>query len=74
MDETYIKVKGKWTYRYPTVNGNGKSLISCSLCIVASQVRSASSGRQMAPMVSPIASLSTKVLPIWRVWKLRTQS
>jgi putative transposase len=36
VDETYIKVKGKWTYRYRTVNGNGKSLISCSLCIVAS--------------------------------------
>ena len=31
MDETYIKVKGKWCYYYRAVGKCGKPLISCSL-------------------------------------------
>ena len=30
MDETYIKVKGKWAYLYRAVDKHGKTLISCS--------------------------------------------
>jgi putative transposase len=29
MDETYIKVKGKWVYLYRAVDKAGKRLISC---------------------------------------------
>ena len=29
MDETYIKVKGEWTYLYRAVDRDGKHLISC---------------------------------------------
>nr|WP_225039957.1 IS6 family transposase [Rhizobium sp. T1473]MCA0804326.1 IS6 family transposase [Rhizobium sp. T1473] len=31
MDETYIQVKGKWTYFYRAVDKFGKTLISCCL-------------------------------------------
>ena len=31
MDETYVKVKGKWTSLYRAVDKHGKPLISCCL-------------------------------------------
>lgn len=33
MDETYIKVKGKWMYYYRAIDKFGKTLTSCFLSI-----------------------------------------
>lgn len=46
VDETYIRVKGKWTYLYRAVDSTGATSISCWLLIETPEPPSASSRRR----------------------------
>ena len=74
MDETYIKVKGRWTYYYRAVDKTGKTLdFMLSERRNKAAARRFSSG-QLTPMACQIGSSSTKAAPIWRAWKASTSS
>ncbi len=70
MDETYIKVKGKWTYYYRAVDNTGKTLD-----FMLSERRDKAAARRfflrvrLARTACPTVSSSTRVAPIWRVCK-----
>jgi putative transposase len=69
MDETYIKVKGKWTYYYRAVDNTGKTLD-----FMLSERRNKAAARRfssarLARTACLTVSSSTKAALIWRVCK-----
>jgi transposase-like protein len=69
MDETYIKVKGKWTYYYRAVDNTRKTLD-----FMLSEPRDKAVARRfssapLARMACLTVSSSTRAVPIWRVCK-----
>lgn len=74
MDETYIKVKGKWTYYYRAVYKTGKTLdFMLSERGNRASARRYSSG-QLAPMVCQIGSSSTRAALTWQACNGSTSS
>jgi putative transposase len=70
MDETYIKVRGKWTYLYRAVDRDGQTLdfmLSERRNTAAARRFSNARSLQTAPQ---IVLSSTKVVPIWRACRL----
>jgi putative transposase len=65
MDETYIKVRGKWTYLYRAIDRDGQSLDSCCLRGAIRLLREGSSSVLLPQMVSQSVSPSIKAAPIW---------
>jgi transposase, IS6 family len=48
MDETYVRVKGRWMYLYRAVDSRGRRLISCSRPSTTPPRRSGSSAKHWA--------------------------
>jgi putative transposase len=74
MDETYIKVEGRWTYYYRAVDNKGQTLD-----FMLSERRDKAATRRffkwrLALMACRIGSSSTRARPIWRVWKASMSS
>jgi transposase-like protein len=72
MDETYIKVKGKWTYYYRAVDNTGKILDFMPSARRNMAAAQRFSSGQYAQMACPIESSSTRAALIWRVYKVST--
>ena len=66
MDETYIQVKGKWTYFYRAVDKFGKPLISCCPSTAMRLRPASSSPAQSRTMVGPKRSSSIRVVRTWQ--------
>jgi putative transposase len=74
MDETYIKVKGKWAYYYRAVDKTGKTLdFMLSERRDKAAARRFSSGH-LAPMACRIGSSSIRAGLIWRACNVSTSS
>tara|TARA_R110002073_G_scaffold216432_2_gene376634 strand:+ start:201 stop:587 length:387 start_codon:yes stop_codon:yes gene_type:complete len=74
MDETYIKVKGKWAYYYRVVDKTDKTLdFTLSERRDKAAARRFSSG-QLAPMVCRIGSSSTRAALTWQACNVSTSS
>ena len=72
MDETYIKVKGRWTYLYRAVDRDGKTLISCSPSAATWPLPDGSLSKRSTRTACQIGLSSTRVAPIWLVCRQRT--
>jgi len=74
INETYIKVKGKWTYYYRAVDNKGQTLdFMLSERGNRASARRFSSG-QLAPMVCQIGSSSTRAALTWQACNGSTSS
>ena len=69
VDETYIKVKGKWTYLYRAVNAN-VLLISCSASIEVKSPLLSFSDKTCIKMALRIPSTLIKAKPTPPLWSL----
>ncbi len=74
VDETYIKVKGKWTYLYRTVDRLAKSLISFCLNVGIWLQHGVSSRKPLQLTVLQRGMSLTKTGPIWPDCKPSTRS
>lgn len=52
VDETYIKVRGKWTCLYRATDRRGKPLISCSQSVAIPPLHGASSNKRSLQMAT----------------------
>lgn len=74
VDETYIKVKGQWTYLYRAVDCDGKRSISCSLNVETLALHGVSLRKPSQATAFRTRLSLIKVGPIWRERRLSTTS